>query len=189
LTDQSIKILEKRQIPYRLAYIKTKYNNTSSNYDIRKTFSTTAPIKRDPIRLVGKASESLLNFSLKKEKQLTLKYFETIKIESDIIKRNIFRHNCFSYKFYIDSSLDIYPCVMERRVKYGNIKQENLKKILEKNVKYINFSKELVEECKLCEFRYCCFDCRPDNASDNFNKKIWYCTYNPRKGKWNENIE
>jgi len=98
---RNIKILEKRQIPYRLAYIKTKYNNTSSNYDIRKIFSTIAPIKRDFIRLVGKASENLLNFSLKKEKQLTLKYFETIKIESDIIKRNTFRHNCFSYFRYI----------------------------------------------------------------------------------------
>jgi len=186
---RSIKILEKREIPYRLAYIKTKYNNSSSNYDIRKTFSTTAPIKRDPIRLVGKASENLLNSSLKKEKQLTLKYFRTIKIESDFIKRNIFRHNCFSYKFYIDSSLNIYPCVMERRVKYGNIKQEKLKELLKKNAKYINFSKELVEECKLCEFRYCCFDCRPDNASDNFNKKVWYCTYNPIKGEWDENIK
>jgi radical SAM protein with 4Fe4S-binding SPASM domain len=180
---QSIKILEKKQIPYRLAYVKTKYNNTSSNDDIRKIFSTTAPIKHDPIRLVGKASDNLLNSSLKEERKLTLKHLENIKIESSFIKRNIFRHNCFSYKLYIDSLLNVYPCVMERRIKYGNIRQEKLKKILEKNTDYVNFSKDLVEECKLCEFRFCCFDCRPDNASDNFNKKVWYCTYNPIKGE------
>jgi radical SAM protein with 4Fe4S-binding SPASM domain len=186
---RSIKILEKKNIPYRLAYVKTKYNNMSSLEDIKNTFSTTAPIKNDPIRLVGKASKNLLNETLKEERQLTLSYFKNIKIESSFIKRNIFRHNCFSYKFYIDSLLDVYPCVMERRIKYGNIKYEKLKEILEKNTKYINFSKDMVEECKLCEFRYCCFDCRPDNASDDFNAKVWYCTYNPTKGEWNENIK
>ena len=39
---------------------------------------------------------------------------------------------------------------------------------------------------KECEYRYICFDCRPDSISDNIYEKPWYCTYNPREGKWED---
>ncbi len=96
------------------------------------------------------------------------------------------RHNCFSYKLYIDSKLNIYPCVMERRISYGNLKNANLKQLLQKNIETVNFTKDNIDSCKECEFRYCCFDCRPDSLLNDFHAKPWYCTYNPKKGEWNE---
>jgi len=86
-----------------------------------------------------------------KEKLITLKSFKNLKIESSFIKKNVFRHNYFSYKLYIDSKLNIYPCVMERRISYGNLKQ-----LLQKNIETINFTKDNIDGCKECDFRYCC---------------------------------
>ena len=101
--------------------------------------------------------------------------FQNLKIESNFIKKNLFRHNCFSYKFYIDARLNLYPCVMERRIKYGNLKNDNIVNIINDNVVPINFTKDNINGCKECEFRYCCFDCRPDSLSNNIKAKPWYC--------------
>ena len=48
----------------------------------------------------------------------------------------------------------------------------------------LHFTKNEVEGCKDCEYRYICRDCRPDSLTGNFNEKPWYCTYNPYSGEW-----
>ena len=183
---KSIELLERARIPYRLAYVKMKYNDNLSEDTIQNKLSTNAKIKMDPIRVVGNASKKLLNKNLIKEKQITLNLFKNIKVESNFIKKNLFRHNCFAYKFYIDAQLNVYPCVMERRISYGNLRNYDLITILKENLKYVNFTKDNIDGCKECEFRYCCFDCRPDSLLNDFKAKPWYCAYNPKKGEWNE---
>ena len=49
-------------------------------------------------------------------------------------------------------------------------------------------NKDKIEECKECEFRYCCFDCRPDSNGKEINEKPWYCTYYPKEGRWEKDI-
>jgi len=56
----SIKFLENAGISYRLAYVKMKYNDNSSEKDIQKNLCTNSKIKADPIRIVGNASKNLL---------------------------------------------------------------------------------------------------------------------------------
>jgi len=186
--SKTLFLLEKYQIKYRLAYVKTKYNDTTSVDDIKKVFNiTNFSIKTDPIRLSGRSNIEFLNKKLINEKLITLNTFKKGAIESNFIKRNLFRHNCFAYKVYIDSVLDVYPCVMERRVKYGNLRYNSIKNLLIENKKIVNFTKDFIKDCKECEFRYCCFDCRPDNGANMFDTKPWYCTYNPKKGEWNGN--
>ena len=36
----------------------------------------------------------------------------------------------------------------------------------------------------VCEFRYACYDCRPDRISDSLYAKPYYCTYDVSKGEW-----
>ena len=50
--------------------------------------------------------------------------------------------------------------------------------------KLVNFSKENVKECKQCEFRHICKDCRPDSISMKIDDKPWYCSYDVEKGEW-----
>ena len=76
---------------------------------------------------------------------------------------------------------------MERRFIHGNIKGKSLGTIIDSNILKLN--KDKIDGCNECEFRYCCFDCRPDsNGSDKYSKP-WYCTYQPDKGMWEEDIE
>lgn len=48
------------------------------------------------------------------------------------------------------------------------------------------FSKDKIRECSECEYRYACFDCRPNSLSGNIYEKPWYCTYNPLLGEWDD---
>ena len=50
----------------------------------------------------------------------------------------------------------------------------------------INFSKEKVKECRDCEFRHICKDCRPDSMGRGVYDKPWYCTYDVASGKWSD---
>ena len=178
-----INILNKKGINYRIAYIKTRYNDISTVEDLRKTFNAKFSIKEDIIRIVGRASEKYLSEKLTKEKEITLNNFMNSYIESSWVKRNFFKHNCFSYKIYIDSLLDVYPCVMERRKKYGNLKNLSLIDMLKINSNVVNLTKDDINECSFCEFRYVCFDCRPD-FTNSFLSKPKHCKYNPYKGVW-----
>ena len=73
---------------------------------------------------------------------------------------------------------------MERRFSHGNLKNGMLKDILKKDI--LTFKKDKICECQSCEFRYACFDCRPDSISNNIYEKPWYCTYTPATGKWED---
>ncbi len=90
-------------------------------------------------------------------------------------------HNCFRDKIYISVNMEVFPCVMERRFKHCVIDEQN-KIVLDDSIRY--FTKDKVNECSYCEYRYACFDCRPNSLSDNIVEKPWYCTYNPKHGEW-----
>ena len=78
--------------------------------------------------------------------------------------------------------MDVYPCVMERELSHGNLKNGNLKDLIDNKI--CSLSKDYIEECKECEFRYACYDCRPDRISDSLFEKPYYCTYNVNNGEW-----
>ena len=73
---------------------------------------------------------------------------------------------------------------MERKIIYGNLKEKPLKELLYDNKHFLMLTKDNINSCKYCEFRYACFDCRPDRLSDNIYEKPWYCTYNPEERYW-----
>ena len=45
-------------------------------------------------------------------------------------------------------------------------------------------SKDRIEGCRDCEFRYACYDCRSDSNNGAFDGKPWYCTYNEKEAVW-----
>ena len=71
---------------------------------------------------------------------------------------------------------------MERRLCHGNLKGATLQELLNPNI--LNYSKDEVNSCKDCEYRYVCRDCRPDSLTGEVSEKPWYCTYDPYTGQW-----
>lgn len=76
--------------------------------------------------------------------------------------RNIEGHPCWNYSLSIMNNGDISPCIMDYSHIIGNIKNDNLIELLKHSAfqDYWELSKDKIDGCKDCEFRYSCFDCR-----------------------------
>ena len=141
--------------------------------------------KTDFPRLTGRANAVLYSRDMIKSKIITKRSFAIPVNAEQFFNRKIY-HNCFSQRIYIDSMLNVYPCVMERRFSHGRLKPKGLQEIINDNI--TNITKDNIYVCKDCEFRYSCFDCRPDANGASQLSKPWYCTYDPSMGEWkNEN--
>lgn len=93
-------------------------------------------------------------------------------------------HNCFKDHIAIAPNGTVRPCIMMRDISYGSLaEQSNLNEVFKSETfrKMSSLSKDKVDGCSVCEFRYGCFDCRPDamNGSDNLYRKP-DCGYDPR---------
>lgn len=97
-------------------------------------------------------------------------------------------HNtCWFGKIVICEDGSVLPCVFERNNILGNIKNKSIKDILNSSnlKKCWEFSIDKVENCKQCEFRFGCKDCRPlASACGNINAKNPRCTYDANSGEW-----
>ena len=110
------------------------------------------------------------------------------KASKEHFDRALSQNTCWYGKIAIDSFGNVFPCVFQRTMSYGNISTHSIKDIL--------FSPELsqgwscdfskVESCKDCEFRFACKDCRPLAmvATNNKFGKNPRCMYNPYLGEW-----
>ncbi len=68
-----------------------------------------------------------------------------------------------------------------------NLKEKSIKNIIDDYLisNFWKISKDYIENCKDCEYRYVCRDCRPVcMKEDNIFAKGNNCSYNPYKGIW-----
>lgn len=180
-TIKGIELLKEYGVKYRVANVLIKdIKLGTQNTDLFRLSQN-----RDVVRLTGRAKLDLLDVELIKKRLITKERF-TIPLNKDFVSRMVYGHNCFSRRLYISSNLDVYPCVMERRIHHGNMKGGSLQNIIKDKI--LQFNKDNIEVCNKCEFRYCCHDCRPDSLDGNIDAKPWMCTYNPAEGEW-ENPE
>ncbi len=175
-TNRAIEKLKKHGVKYRVC------NVLMNNIEIGEKITNLYTLRedKDVVRMSGRANFSLLSNELIKRKLITKNSFRE-PITKTFCKRMISGHNCFRDKIYISVNMEVFPCVMERRFKHCVIDEQN-KIVLDDSIRY--FTKDKVNECSYCEYRYACFDCRPNSLSDNIVEKPWYCTYNPKHGEW-----
>ncbi len=138
---------------------------------------------KDVVRMVGRANVKLLNDETIKKRLITKARFRSA-IPKQRVSLMVNGHNCFSTHLYFDVYGTVYPCVMERRISHGNIHSGHLKDLLKTEI--TQFNKDHISGCKDCEFRYFCFDCRPDSLGGDIASKPWYCTYHPETGEWED---
>lgn len=95
-------------------------------------------------------------------------------------------HNCFGYQLAVTMCGDILPCIMTRKLVLGNIRSNTIVDVLStkksKNLKKL--TKDKIEGCKNCSYRYGCFDCRAleMSASKKING-IEFCNILPSEKK------
>jgi len=177
LTNKTIRMLYENSIPYRVCNVLMDgVNLGEKNTDLYKLDPN-----KDIVRLSGRADFKLLNRDLIKQKLIVESDFKS-KLNVSLVKKLKNGHTCFSNKVYISSDLNVYPCVMERRLCHGNILKNNLIDILDEKIRCL--TKDNINVCKDCEYRYTCFDCRPNSICNDIYAKPWYCTYDPYSGIW-----
>lgn len=177
--DKSIETLHNLQqigLPFRYVGIYAAGINIGEELDFG------VPYRRDYIRLTGRGNLSHYDRQLLSEKIITLDTFKFNNLEDTL--KSTYSECCFANYVYIGSDMNVYPCVMERRLCHGNLRNHSLSEILDK--KLINFSKEDVKVCCQCEFRHICKDCRPDSLSMKVDDKPWYCSYDVETGEWTD---
>ena len=105
---------------------------------------------------------------------------------------NVSCNSCWYGKIAITDSGQVLPCVFERDIFYGNVKDQSLRDIIHSSTaeKFWSMSFDFIDGCKDCEFRYACKDCRPlgKSVSGNLYHKNPRCCYNPYEGEWRSNI-
>lgn len=90
-------------------------------------------------------------------------------------------HSCWRGKIAIAPSGDVLPCPRVRNLVLGNVKGQSLSDIvLSDGLKRIwGLTKDKIDTCKDCEYRYACFDCR--TKAESLTGKPTDCWYNPYK--------
>ncbi len=100
-------------------------------------------------------------------------------------------NTCWYGKFAIAENGDVLPCVFERGITYGNLKEISIKQLLESSTldQYWHMDFTQIEECRDCEYRFACKDCRPlGMLNGGINKKNMRCLHHPLMGEWKKNI-
>ncbi|MCC5465610.1 radical SAM protein [Pelosinus baikalensis] len=97
---------------------------------------------------------------------------------------------CLAGKIAITSTGDVIPCIFARNQVCGNILTHSLADVLTDHPlqQCWHTTKNQIQKCKDCEYRYACTDCRP-LAQGNDSNKSWLappaaCSYNPYTGEW-----
>lgn len=122
--------------------------------------------------------------------KVELKYFNTnINKVIEAVNHN----SCLYKKIGIDKKGNIKNCPLMNE-SFGNIHQQNLEEAINHPDfrKYWNLTKDQIEICKDCEFRYICTDCRAYTENSlkkkeglNISKPL-KCGYNPYTGLWDD---
>jgi SPASM domain peptide maturase of grasp-with-spasm system len=107
-------------------------------------------------------------------------------INKKIIHESKNFNSCLNCKTSIDSDGFIRNCPSMPQ-SFGNIKNTTLEEALNQQdfKKYWNITKDQIEVCKDCEFRYICTDCRAykETPENDFSKPL-KCGYNPYTSEW-----
>jgi len=94
---------------------------------------------------------------------------------------------CWGNKIAIDANGDIKPCLWAERI-YGNLAETHLLNLVINRIcdEFWKITKDKIEICQGCEYRYSCPDCRvvAERKNGNLYCKTNGCSYCPEKGEW-----
>lgn len=102
--------------------------------------------------------------------------------------RNRWWHPCWAAELAVTHTGNVLPCVYSRDHVIGNMLDSSLGDVLASDrLKALwGLTKDKIEVCRDCEYRYACDDCRPlaEGTTGDLHSKYPRCTYNPYQGVW-----
>jgi radical SAM protein with 4Fe4S-binding SPASM domain len=105
-----------------------------------------------------------------------------------LMEKTLFGNTCWADKICVHFNGNVTPCEMDFSSILGNIKHSTLSEILQGKEadNTLRLTKDKVEVCKDCEFRYVCWECRAMELQlgVGLNEKPITCSYNPYSGIW-----
>lgn len=153
------------------------YMSPQKPFKIKKEFKFNLNFVKEPIKIssCGKVDMKYFNTNLPK------------------ILEAISYNSCLHKKISIDREGNIKNCPLMPE-SFGNIRNRSLEEALAEPgfKRYWNITKDSIEECKDCEFRHICTDCRAYTERSHYNSenldisKPLKCGYNPYTNEWKE---
>jgi len=188
MTRQGLLLLKQKGVDTAVGTPVMKQNQ--EDLESVKAFLNDIGIKKhffDPIRPIGRAK---LNIHPDKTEFLDCRFIRkpSFKTSRESYLRFKYGHICWLGCVEITATGDVLPCAFARNLVMGNVRDKPLKEIMENKeaARYWHLSKDGINICRDCEYRYCCFDCRPlaMNERSRLTLRGEYCTYNPYAGVW-----
>ena len=188
-TFGNLKKMAEKRVPLKVAIIAMKQNQNFIAQTVRflKRELHVTNLHTDLVRPLGRGcNQDLVPHRLIPAQQRVRPKFPPI--DKYTFAQRLYGHSCFFGEICIASDGRIFPCPMERDVVIGNAKTDSLQSVMESETlrRTWGLSKDKIETCMACEYRYACFDCRPKvkGQTGDFYAKPPECFYDPYKGKW-----
>lgn len=161
-------------------FIKTK-KITGEFKNLRKIVFINSKKKREK-----KENSCIIKYSAYKSfeelcEKTPLKYYATTNFYNESLKFN----SCLNRKLSIDKNRKIKNCPF-LNFNFGDYNENNILKIVNseefQKLWYIN--KDKINECKECQYRYICPDCRAFTKNNQFDNKPRFCSFDTHTAKY-----
>jgi SPASM domain peptide maturase of grasp-with-spasm system len=164
--------------------------------DINRVFYLQVYNSNSSETIYSSDSKSFIYYStdnLNSEKSCGIVYEAAFTLNKYSFLESLHHNSCLHKKMGIDVNGNIKNCPSMPQ-SFGNIKDTTLEQALNDKdfKKYWNLTKDKIEICKDCEFRYICTDCRAYTERTHEDKegldisKPLKCGYDPYTGEWEE---
>lgn len=186
-TYENIKKLRAAAIPLRIASIIMKPNENEADSIMKLCAELGVEVNPpDVVRPTGRGDDADLLPQNYTKPPIKPPFYT----DAQSFAHNRHYHSCLAGKLAVTSDGDVIPCIFARNQVCGNVLTQSLSSILEGELlqRCWTTTKDHVEKCKDCEYRYACTDCRPLAQGSDTAKK-WLacskgCLYNPQTGIW-----
>jgi radical SAM protein with 4Fe4S-binding SPASM domain len=187
-TFKTLQALKEAGVPTRIGLVIMKQNQDT----ILETQMTLQEMgfdfgKIDVVRPTGRGSCADL---LPKEEVIQTWALMTkpdFSITREQFYHNLYWNSCWAGKIAITPDGKIIPCIFAREHIVWNARNGLEEGIQSKKLQKLwKITKDQIEGCQSCEYRYACHDCRPlaESTTGNLYAKDSRCTYNPITGEW-----
>jgi radical SAM protein with 4Fe4S-binding SPASM domain len=186
-TIHGIQLLLAHEVPVRCDIVAMSHNEEDLEGTVR--FLKEMGIYRRPpipIRPTGRGVETK-HWSRTCEFQSIRSRHDDFPVDREMYELSLCWNNCWAGLIAITPEGTILPCIFAREQVAGNVRTQPLSDIIHGPMQeFWRLTKDHVEVCRDCEYRYFCLDCRPwaYGYSGNLSAKSPRCTYDPYTGIW-----
>lgn len=192
-TFRALTMLKEAQVPTRIGIIVMRQNqDTVSEMQAKLQEMGFNSTKTDVLRPTGRGSCRELFPTNKVIQTLALLTKPDFSTSEEQFYRHRYWNSCWAGKIAVTSSGEVMPCIFARGHTVSNI-ENGLEEVIKSGglQNLWKITKDQVEGCQDCEYRYACHDCRPlaEDTTGNLYAKNPRCNYNPLVGEWLEGRE